>query len=79
MSRSVIEKDGVFYMNSLVDGSVFFILINDYEYRVTWTDEKGYEAQPYKEYDKYGFLDVYSSLNITPGHVMQLSKLKHKL
>ena len=79
MSRTVIEKDGVCYTTSLVDGSIYFIFIGDRQYKITWTDENGYEAHPYTDFDFKGNMIIYSSLRLHLNHVEQLNKLKHKL
>ena len=66
MSRDVIEKDGVYYVNSLYDGSIFFIFSEDDEEKVYYTDERGYNVGIDKDY------------NLSKRHFSNLNELKNR-
>ena len=77
MYNNIIHENGYTYVNSLQDGSIYYILVESREYKVKYTDEDGYKAYLYKGYDHKGNLEVYSSITLTPVHIINLSKLKN--
>jgi hypothetical protein len=79
MLRDVLNDNGVYYMNSLSDGSVYYIIIEGRQYKVTYTDERGYFAQAFKDYDHKGGVILFSTLKLSPIHLENLNKLKEQL
>ena len=77
MLRNVIEHKTIYYANSLSNGSVYYIFVEDREYKVTYTDKNGFQAEPYKEYDEKGNVLTLARLTLFPMHIENLTKLKH--
>ena len=60
------EKDGVYYVNSLYDGSIFFIFSEDDEEKVYYTDERDFNVGIDKDY------------NLSKRHFSNLNELKNR-